>query len=216
MEAVLYDCRRYLDYKGEHAKVVPEWVEQWLVARTRAEDTTHFLHVPSLPFAYSSGKLGDWYPDLLDEETGRLVLYEQKPGWQRGWFAQHQRLIEVIAAQRTRAPVIVQGDFHASAVGRIHRSGELRLGNPVHVVLAGTLGSGDLAFPSSFRKVESKPSQLEGMDEVLKPLEKNGFTIIDVTPGKMTFTLFGWRPPEPIDAIDTMDPVLVYEVSKPT
>ncbi len=51
-----------------------------MIARTRAEDTTHFFHAPSLPFGYSSGKLGDWYPDVLDPETGRLVLYEAKPG----------------------------------------------------------------------------------------------------------------------------------------
>jgi hypothetical protein len=74
LEAVLYDCRRYLNSKGVHAQVVPQWVEDWLIARTRAEDSTHFMHVPSLPFAYSSGKLGDWYPDLLDEESGRLIL----------------------------------------------------------------------------------------------------------------------------------------------
>jgi hypothetical protein len=82
-------CHRYLDYKGEHAKVVPQWTEDWLIARTRAEDTTHFLHAPSLPFAYSSGKLGDWYPDLLDTQSGHLVMYKEKPGWQRGWYAQH-------------------------------------------------------------------------------------------------------------------------------
>jgi hypothetical protein len=45
--------------KPDHAKVLPQWVENWLIARTRAEDTTHFFHAPSLPFAYSSGKLGD-------------------------------------------------------------------------------------------------------------------------------------------------------------
>jgi hypothetical protein len=36
--------------------------------------------------------------------------------------------------------------------------------------------------------VESKPSQLVGMDEALKATEKNGFSIIDVTPDKLTFT----------------------------
>ena len=117
-------------------------VENWLVARTRAQDTTHFFHAPSLPFAYSSGKLGDWYPDLVDARTGRLVIYEEKPGWQRGWFAQHQRLIEALASQTTRAPLIVQGDFHATAVGKMVRSGELSLAQPVNVVLAGTLGTG--------------------------------------------------------------------------
>jgi hypothetical protein len=58
LEVVLYDCRRFADYKGAHAKIVPQWVEDWLIARTLAEDTTHFYHAPSLPFAYSSGKLG--------------------------------------------------------------------------------------------------------------------------------------------------------------
>jgi hypothetical protein len=36
------------------------------------------MHAPSLPFAYSSGKLGDWYPDVLDAKLGKLVLYESK------------------------------------------------------------------------------------------------------------------------------------------
>ena len=214
LEAVFYDCRRYVDYKEDHAKVLPQWVEDWVIARTRAEDTAHFFHAPSLPFAYSSGKLGDWYPDLLDDETGRLVLYREKAGWQRGWFAQHQRLIEALAAQTRRAPVIVQGDFHATAAGTMVRSGELALAQPVHVVMTGTLGTGDMAFPSAFRSVESKPSQLVGMDEALKPTEKNGFAIIDVTPDKLTFTQFMWRPPQPVEEIDTMKPALVYEVPR--
>jgi hypothetical protein len=48
----------------------------------------------------------------------------------------------------------------------------------------------------------------------MKPLEKNGFTIIDVTPEKMTFSLFTWRPQEPEEAIVAMQPALVYEVSR--
>jgi hypothetical protein len=154
-----------VDYKEEHAKVIPEWAEDWVIARTRAEDTMHFLHIPSLVMGWSSGKLGDWYPDLLDDVTGRLVLYKQKPGWQRGWFAQHQRLIEALSSQRQRAAIVVEGDMHASACGKMNRSGELALKNPVHFVLGGTLGTGDLAFPSSYRSVESKPSQLVGMEE---------------------------------------------------
>jgi hypothetical protein len=89
----------------------------------------------------------------------------------------------VLSCQR-KAASIIQGDFHASAAGSIRRSGELTLKNKVHVVLTGTLGTGDLPFPSSFRSVESKPSQLEGMEEVMKPTEENGFSIIDVTPEK--------------------------------
>jgi hypothetical protein len=214
VETVLYDCRRYLDYKGDHAKVLPQWVEDWLIARTRAEDTAQFFHAPSLPFAYSSGKLGDWYPDLLDEKSGHLVMYREKPGWQRGWYGQHQRLLAAIAAQKTRAAVIVQGDFHASAIGAILRSGDLTLAQPVHVVTSGTLGTGDLAYPSSVRSVEAGASQLIGMEETLKPKEKNGFTVIDVTRDKITFTHFMWRPPQAIAEIDTMQPALVYEVPR--
>jgi hypothetical protein len=212
LEAVMYDCRRFVDYKGNHAKILPRWVEDWVIARTRAEDTAHFFHAPSLPFAYSSGKLGDWYPDLLDVESGRLVLYKEKPGWQRGWFAQHQRLMEALGAQKKRTPLIVQGDFHATAAGKVVRSGELTFTRPIEVVMSGSLGTGDHTFPSSFRAVESKPSQLIGMDEAMKPTEKNGFSIIDVTPEKIPFQLFTWRPPQPIGEIDTMKPALVYEV----
>jgi len=186
-----------------------------VIARTLAEDTTHFFHAPSLPFGWSSGKLGDWYPDLLDDESGRLVLYKSKEGWQRGWFGQHQRLIEALAAQKKRVPLVAQGDLQASAAGRMTRSGELPLEHPVPAVLSGTLGTGDLPFPSAFRSVESRPSQLVGMDEAQKPTEKNGFSVIDVTPDKMTFSMFVWRPPQSVEEIDTMQPAFVYEVARP-
>ncbi len=89
--------------------------------------------------------------------------------------------IEALAAQTKRAPLIVQGDFHATAAGTIVRSGELALARPVDVVMSAALGTGDMAFPSAVRSVESKPSQLVGMDEALKPTEKNGFTGIRST-----------------------------------
>lgn len=52
------------------------------------------------------------------------------------------------------------------------------------------------------------------MDEALKVTEMNGFSVIDVTPGKLTFNVFMWRPPQPIAEIDTMKPALVYEVPR--
>jgi len=215
LEAVFYDCRRYVTFKGDHAMIVPQWVEDWLIARTTAEDTTHFIHVPSLPFAYSSGKLGDWYPDFLDHESGKMVVYKAKEGWQRGWFGQHQRLIEAMASQKSRVPVIVQGDFHATAAGSMYRSGEFhRLASPVHVVLTGTLATGDLAFPSSFRAIESKPSQLVGMEQAVPVTEKNGFSIIDIDEDKIAFRMFTWRPPQDIAEIDTMAPAFEYVVNR--
>lgn len=214
MEAVLYDCRRWLDNKGRHARVVPAWVEDWLVARTRAEDSQHFMHVPSLPFGYSSGKLGDWYPDLLDEASGRLVMGREKEGWQSGWLAQHQRLVAALAAQKQRSGVIVQGDFHASAVARLQGSADLDFARPLHTVMSGTLGTGDMGFPSAYRRIESSPSHLVRMAQTLAPTEKNGFTVIDVTPEKLVFSLYMWRPPEPVEAIDTLAPAVVYDIPR--
>lgn len=212
-ESVLYDCRRFADYKGNHAKLLPQWTEQWLIDRTKAEDTTHFMHCPSLPFAYSSGKLGDWYPDVLDAKANKLVISKSKLGWQAGWYAQHQRIIEAIASQKKRIPLIVQGDFHASAAGSIHRSGELDFSdNPVHVVTSGALGTGDLGFPSFIRSIESKASSMIGIDSAMDPTEKNGFTIIDITKEKITLSLFTWRPPQLVEEIALMKPTLVYEI----
>jgi hypothetical protein len=214
VEALLYDCRRWATYEGDHAVLIPKWTENWLIARTAAEDTAHLFHVPSLPFAYSSGKLGDWYPDLLDQKTGHLTIAREKPGWQRGWFGQHQRLIAAIAAQKTRPPIVIQGDFHASAAGRVTRSGELGLDTPVHVVTTGTLGTGDLGYPSAARGIAPSTSQMIGIEETLSPVEKNGFSIIDVTRDKVTFRMFTWRPPQELAEIDTMEPTLVYEIPR--
>ena len=175
------------ELQGQARQIIPQWTEDWLVARTRAEDTAHFFHAPSLPFAYCSGKLGDWYPDLLDESTGKMGLADDKPGWQHGWFSQHQRLIQAIASQSKRAAVIVEGDMHATAAGKITRSADINLTQPVHTILSGTLGTGDVGFPSAYRSVQSTPSLVLDMDQALKPTEKNGFTLIDVTPDTMTF-----------------------------
>ncbi|WP_424096143.1 hypothetical protein [Moorena producens] len=216
LEVSLYDCRRNIDYKEQHAKVVTQSVEEWLMERTLAEDTLHYFHAPSLPFGYSSGKLGDWYPDVLDNDTGKLVLYQPKAGWQWGWFAQHQRLTQALASQKKRAPVVVQGDLHASSAGKILRSGEILYETPIHLILSGPLGTGDYAFPSSARDVESSPSQLVDMDEILKPLEKNGFSIIDVTENEMRFSLYTWRPPQAVEDISTMEPTVVYTVPRPS
>lgn len=214
LEAVLYDCRRYMDSRGAHARLVPRWVEDWIQLRTRTEDTTHFFHVPSVPFGYTTGQAGEFYPDVFDDKLRKLVPFGDKAGWQRGWFAQHQRLLAGLAAQRSRVPLVVQGDLHASAAARIVRSGELSLSHPVHVVTAGTLGTGDLAFPSAYRGVPASASALIGLEPALAPAEKNGFTIVDITPDKLTFALFTFRPPERAEQIDTLRPAIVYEVPR--
>ncbi|KAE9629937.1 hypothetical protein GP644_09565 [Parasedimentitalea maritima] len=214
METVIYDCRRMIDYKGKHARILPQAAENWIIDRTLSEDTLHFMHCPSMPFGYSSGKLGDWYPDNLDEKTGKLVMYNPKAGWQSGWYGQHQRLLEALSLQQKRAPVIMQGDFHASGAGQIYQSGELSFSRPIETVLTGALGTGDTGFPSSMRSVETMPSQLIGMEQLMETSEKNGFTVIDVTEDSITYSMYTWRPPEPLDNIDTMEPILVRTVPR--
>jgi len=90
-----------------------------------------------------------------------------------------------------------------------------KFGPPLdHIVQSGALGTGDLAFPSAVRSIQPGASQMVTMDETLKPTEKNGFTVIDVTRDKMTSTHFMWRPPQAIAEIDTMPPARVYEVAR--
>ncbi len=85
--------------------------------------------------------------------------------------------------------------------------------NPVHTICVGPIGSSGPGFPSRYRGTGAQvPSQLE-LDELLKPLEKNGFSIIDVTARSMRVRMFGWRPPAAARIIDTMSPLEDFEIS---
>ncbi len=214
VEILLYDIRRYLTLKGKLAVFVEEDAENWLSARTKAdEETEHLIHCPSHPFGWSAGKWCEWYPDVLQKD-GKLGIESPKYFWQPGWFAQHQRLLKAIGSQK-RIPLIVSGDLHALAAGKIIKSADLDFsGNPITTILSGPLGTGDLGFPSAFRDTPPRvPHQLK-LEEMLKPLEKNGFTIIDLSPQSIKFRLFAWRPPQPVEEIDTMEPILSFELKR--
>jgi hypothetical protein len=73
LEVLLYDCARFLSLKGRHGGLIPPEAEAWLLARTRAQDTRHLIHVPSTPFAWSAGKWREWYPDLLETDASRAA-----------------------------------------------------------------------------------------------------------------------------------------------
>jgi hypothetical protein len=85
------------------------------------------------------------------------VLYEAKPGWQRGWFAQHQRLIEALAAQKKRSPLAGAGSeitFTLVAQGTGERLGIDRDSDSVYdgdEMDAGT----NPADPQSYFRIES-------------------------------------------------------------
>ena len=75
--------------------------------------------------------------------------------------------------------------LHAFAFGEIIKSGEIDMqDNPISCICVGSLGSSGPGFPTIFRGVGAEiPTDLD-VNEPFTPLEKNGFTIIDVTPEK--------------------------------
>jgi hypothetical protein len=149
-EILLYDVRRTQTLAGPSAVYLDPEVEKWLKARTAATEVAHVVHVPSNPPGWTAGKWGEWYPDVLGRE-GKLTTNEPKPYWQPGWLKQHDRLIEAMTALKGRVPLVISGDLHATAIGRMLRSGRLDLkDNPVNVVLSGPIGSrpGPNGWPS--------------------------------------------------------------------
>ncbi len=205
-EALLYDTKRYVTIGGADANMVPRAVEAWLRTRTKGSPVAHLAHMPSTPIGWSAGKWGEWYPDLLRAD-GRLGTEKAKPYWPSGWWAQHQRLMAMIGDQKDRVPLIVSGDLHMFASGVIRRSGDLDFSaNPVRTIVVGPLGTGTPAFPSAARGVLPLPPVDMVVDEPIAPLEKNGFSMIAVTPGRVDVSFYAWRPPQPASAIATLAP----------
>lgn len=234
-EALIYDCGGHLTLKGPSARLVPSEAEDWLLERTRSQDTAQLLHVPSHPPGWSAGKWREWYPDIIESRAtrtavdgtaitdwggasdgkGRLSTAHPKHFWQPGWYQQHQRIFEALSRQANRPAAILSGDLHATGALRIERSGDLDLSaNPVNVLLAGTLGSSTSGWPSAARGgAPQVPASLTA--KATDPLvERNGFTIIDVMADRMVFRLFGWREPQPISVIDTLEPHAVITVAR--
>lgn len=205
-EVVLYDVRRTVTLAGPSAVFIDPEVEKWLDARTSSRDTTHLVHAPSNPPGWTAGKFGEWYPDVLDDDAV-LTTAVPKPYWQAGWLGQHDRLMAALAAARDRVPLVVSGDLHAIAIGRMLRAGALDLrDNPITTVLSGPIGTGPGGWPSAFRKVGASPPAHLGMDEDVKPLEQHGFTLADFLPDRIVLRLFKWdvnsQPPEVIDDLE--------------
>ncbi len=222
VETLIYDCARYLSLKGDHAGLVPPEVERWLLARTADQSVAQLLHVPSHPFGWSAGKWGEWYPDVADTgdneapeiaqccDAGdrRVVLTTERDKflWQRGWWLQHQRLLQSLNAQQKRAGVVLSGDLHAISHATLQKSADLDLSqNPVHTVLTGTLGTQN-GWPSDARG--TPPLAAIGLVHESRGAvqEKNGFTVLDIAPDAIDVSLYAWKTGEPLSAIDTLQP----------
>lgn len=216
LEVLLYDCRRFLTLAGPNAVIVPREAEAWIAARLADRALAHMIQLPSMPPAWSAGKWGDWYPDKLGPD-GKLTTTIPKPYWQPGWAQQHDRLMQAASANRARRPVVISGDLHALAYGRMMRAGGVDLSaNPVDVLLAGPISTGPNGWPSSARGTRPQPGSHVVLEEKLACLEENGFTILDVTEEKMTARLFRWLPAQGEPAIDALQPFAEFDLPRPS
>lgn len=216
-EILLYDIRRSQTLAGPSAVYVDPEVEKWLKARTAATNVRHLVHAPSNPPGWTAGKWGEWYPDVLGRD-GKLTTAVAKPYWQSGWLKQHDRIIESLSAMKDRIPLVVSGDLHAIACGRMSRSGKLDLNsNPVNVVLSGPIGTRPGGWPSGRRGTGALPPNHIDLLEQIKPIEQHGFTVADFTSDKIEMRFFKWDvKTQPVDAIDSLLPFHTTELQRPT
>lgn len=177
-ELLMYDCRRFITLNKTAATFIPDATEKWLINRTQSQEVKHTIHLPSTPYGWSAGKWLEWYPDVLGKDK---KLHDDLPKylWQKGWQAQHDRLMNAMYNTKFKKPISISGDIHTFASGRIHRNGNLDYSdNPIQSYIAGTLGC--TVFPSTFRKVKtSVPNSIE-MEEEFENVEENGFSIVDI------------------------------------
>src|SRR5689334_4941175 len=128
------------------------------------------------------------------------------------------RIMAAMSAMKGRAPLVVSGDMHAIALGKMLRSGTHDFSaNPITVCLSGTGGTRPLGFPSAgFRGTPALPSLVLDFQEEVKPLELHGFTMVDFLPDKMVLQQFKWDvKTEPDEAIDTLQPFHTAELPRP-
>lgn len=215
-EVLLYDVRRTASLAGPNAVFVDRQVEQWLVERTADNEVRHLVHAPSNPFGWSAGKWGEWYPDILNRETGELTTAMEKPYWQRGWLSQHDRIVASIGGQPERVPIVISGDLHAVGSGRIHRAGQVNLaGRPLTAVLSGPIGTSIRGFPSVVRGIGATPPEHLDLEESVAPIEDHGFTLVDFLPDRIILRQFKWDVDlQPLEAIDRLEPFFMTELPR--
>jgi hypothetical protein len=211
------------DYNGNpneaghpDSRMVPKAIERWLVKRTRKTPAAHYSHMCGTPILWTAGKYAEWYPDILVD--GQLRIDVDKPYWPDGWDDQHDRLVRAASARRDRIPLWIQGDLHCSALGLMTETrGDDLSKNPIVALGVGTPGTGTPGFPSGFRGVKPKPSLTVQADEILEPLEENGFSLIDYTAREIKVSMFRWNHrTDPEAAIDTLEPFLVKRFERPS
>jgi hypothetical protein len=190
LEVLLYDNRRTGTMHGPTAVFVDPEVEVWLKSRMQDKVVTHVVNAPGLPPGWTKGNWYEWYPDLFID--GKASVAKPKPFWQSGWLAQHDRIIRTVHEMNGRIPLIVSGDIHATALGRITRTGDLVMSkNPVVSVIPGTVGT-MTAFPSGSRGIGVLHPNHCDVTDAWTPIEKNGFMLADFYKDRINLTFYVW------------------------
>ena len=191
-EASLFDCAGHLTV-GDEAKLIPEVAEDWLINRIKTSPAKHFALVPSHPVGWSAGKWREWYPDVVAPQgftgvvinelmagtEGQLTATAQKYFWQKGWWEQHQRLLEALATLRQGSRMIFSGDIHAQGAVSITTSGELTFDQPIMSFLVGPVSTSDATWPSAARGIPAGEPAWLATDKLVATREVNGFTVFD-------------------------------------
>jgi len=216
-EVLLCDIRRTMTLAGPSAVYFDLEVEKWLKSRMAAAEVAHVVHAPSNPPGWTAGKWGEWYPDMLGPDR-KLTTAVPKPYWQSGWLKQHDRLMAAMSEMPERVPLVISGDMHAIALGKMLRTGALDLKrNPINVALPGTVGTSPRAWPSvGIRGTPATPSAVLDLEERVKPIEQHGFILADFTTEKIVLRFFRWDlKTQPVEAIDTLQPFHTTELGRP-
>ncbi len=51
-------------------------------------------------------------------------------------------------------------------------------------------------------------------EDIAPAVEKNGFTLLDVSPAEVKIRLFAWKSSEPVERIDTLEPYHSYSIRR--
>jgi hypothetical protein len=207
VDALLYDCREHVSISGDTAHLIAPEAEAWLIDAMATSNASHVVNVPGLPIVWTAGKWMEWYGDSADGKP--------KAGWAHGWRAQHDRLVSASTRRPNAIPLWLNGDLHCSAVANLTSIDEAPLTTPALAVLCGTIGTAASGFPSRARGVSARPALGLSVTELVKPLEKNGFAIIDFTPNDIEISLFGWGPEDGLDAIASLEPFWRHRFMRP-
>jgi phosphodiesterase/alkaline phosphatase D-like protein len=120
--------------------------------------------------------------ELMGGETqGVLTTEASKYLWQKGWWEQHQRLLEALWS-RKGSRVVFSGDIHAQGATLIEKSGSLDMSHaPLVSLLVGPVSTSDATWPSSARGIGAATPDWMEVEMLVPTREVNGFSLMEFT-----------------------------------